>query len=243
MRLFGLIGKTLSHSFSKKYFTNKFEKEKIDNCRYELFPISSINQLPHLIESKPDLAGLNITIPYKEAVMSYLHESHIPKGVDACNCIAIKNGKLVGYNTDVVGFEISLLKHLLPIHSKALVLGSGGASNAVCFVLKKLGVAFQVVGRVKSEKVDLIYEDITEETIKRHLLIINTTPLGMSPNTDSCPAIPYQALGGTHLLFDLVYNPVKTVFLAKGEERGATTKNGEEMLVLQAEESWKIWNS
>ena len=131
---------------------------------------------------------------------------------------------------------------MLPSHSRALVFGSGGASKAVCYVLKKLGIAYQVVGRIKSDKVDLVYEDVTEEMVKRHLLLVNTTPLGMLPNLEACPAIPYQAIGAGHYLYDLVYNPAKTLFLQKGEEQGAAIKNGEEMLVLQAEESWKIWN-
>ena len=242
MRLFGLIGKTLSHSFSKKYFTEKFEKESIGDCQYELFPIESIQHLPSVIQSNPSLAGLNVTIPYKEQVLSFLTESFIPDGVGACNCIAVRKGKLIGYNTDIIGFEISLLKQLLPSHSRALVFGSGGASKAVCYVLKKLGIAYQVVGRIKSDKVDLVYEDVTEEMVKRHLLLVNTTPLGMLPNLEACPAIPYQAIGAGHYLYDLVYNPAKTLFLQKGEEQGAAIKNGEEMLVLQAEESWKIWN-
>ena len=242
MRKFGLIGKPLTHSFSKKYFTEKFLRESRTDCAYELFPIESIESLPELIASSPNLEGLNVTIPYKEKVLPYLSTSLIPDGVGACNCIKISEGKLVGYNTDILGFEKTLFPLLLPTHKAALVFGSGGASKAVIYVLKKLGIHYQLVGRNKTAEVGLTYEDITEELIKRHLLLINTTPLGMYPNVDICPAIPYNAIGTGHLLYDLVYNPSETLFLKNGLMQGATIKNGEQMLIAQAEESWRIWN-
>jgi shikimate dehydrogenase len=243
IRLFGLIGFPISHSFSKKYFSEKFEKEHIDNCRYELFPLKTIKELPFLKKEHPELEGLNITIPYKKKVFSYLDVNHIPPGIEACNCINIDNGKLIGYNTDITGFEKSLKPLLKSYHKKALVLGNGGASAAVTFVLNKLGIKYEVVSRVIHLDSTLTYQMVGENEINECTLIINTTPLGMSPDINLCPEIPYQFITEKHLLFDLVYNPSKTLFLKKGEEMGATIKNGEEMLVLQAEESWRIWNS
>jgi shikimate dehydrogenase len=243
MRLFGLIGYPLSHSFSKKYFTEKFETESITDCRYELFPLTSINELPELLSINPELEGLNITIPYKKQILPFLHSSAIPDGLQACNCIQIKNGKLIGYNTDAIGFEKSITPLLQPHHTKALVLGNGGAAEAIVFVLKKLGIAFDIVSRKIHNGSTLTYNDISERIINDSTVIINTTPLGMYPKEDDSPDIPYQFISDKHLLYDLVYNPAKTLFLQKGKERGATIKNGEEMLALQAEESWKIWNS
>lgn len=242
MRLFGLIGYPLSHSFSKKYFTEKFDKDGLTDCHYELFPLTAIGQLPELLATHPQLEGLNVTIPYKKQVVKYLQASAIPEGLDACNCIAIRNGLATGYNTDITGFEKSLAPLLKPHHTKALVLGTGGAAEAVIFVLKKLGINFEMVSRSRHKNAGLTYPEIGEETIRERTLIINTTPLGMYPSTDECPDIPYQYLSDKHLLYDLVYNPAKTLFLQKGEERGAAIKNGEEMLMLQAEESWRIWN-
>jgi shikimate dehydrogenase len=242
MRLFGLIGNSLAHSFSKKYFTEKFEKEGMTDCRYELFPLKTIDQLTLLLRDEPALEGLNITVPYKKQVLRFLQETHIPEGLEACNCINRMGDKLVGYNTDITGFEMSLKPLLRSHHKSALVLGNGGATAAVVFVLKKLGIEFMIVSRTLHDDSSLTYKKVTGEIIKQHPIIINTTPLGMYPDEESCPAIPYQHITDTHLLYDLVYNPAKTMFLKKGEERGAAIKNGEEMLVLQAEESWRIWN-
>lgn len=242
MRLFGLIGYPLSHSFSKRFFTEKFEKEGLTNCGYELYPLASINELPGLLAAHPELEGLNVTIPYKKKILEFLDSSAIPEGLDACNCIMIQSGKLEGYNTDAIGFEKSLVPLLKPHHTKALVLGNGGAAEAVVFVLKKLGIGFEIVSRAVHKNSTLTYKDINEKVMKESTVIINTTPLGMYPNMDECPDIPYQYLSDKHLLYDLVYNPACTVFLQKGEERGAAVKNGEEMLILQAEESWNIWN-
>ncbi len=244
MRLFGLIGRPLTHSFSKEYFTRKFAREGRDDCRYELYPLASIGELNGLLQSHPELEGLNVTIPYKKEVIPYLSDrSFLPEGLDACNCIRIRERKLIGYNTDTTGFEKSLTPLLQPHHQKALVLGTGGAATAVRFVLKKLGIACQPVSRMRKESDTITYTDLDEKMIRECTLIIQCTPLGMYPHNSSCPDIPYQAVGELHLLYDLVYNPAKTLFLQKGEERGAAIKNGEEMLVLQAEESWRVWNS
>lgn len=243
MRLFGLIGYPLSHSFSKQYFTKKFEHEEITECRYDLFPLKTINDLPLLIKNNPELEGLNITLPYKKQVLSFLDDSHIPDGLEACNCINISDGKLVGYNTDVTGFEKSLQPLLKSFHKKALVFGNGGATEAVIYVLRKLRIEFDIVSRKKHNGSAFVYKDVDKKLLEECSVIINTTPLGMYPDTETCPDIPYQFISGKHLLYDLVYNPAKTQFLQKGEEKGAAIKNGEEMLKLQAEESWRIWNS
>jgi shikimate dehydrogenase len=214
MRVFGLIGKTLKHSFSKVYFTRKFALE-----------------------------GLNITIPYKEAVVPFLDvQTEVVKGVGACNCIKLAGGKLYGFNTDAVGFRQSLQKVVQPHHTKALVLGTGGAAKAVHYALKELGIAPAAVSRSKGTG-GFTYEELTREILENYLLIVNTTPLGMFPNVDEAPSLPYDYLTPRHLLYDLTYNPAKTLFLQKGEERGALICNGQEMLELQAEESWRIWNS
>jgi shikimate dehydrogenase len=242
MRLFGLIGYPLSHSFSKKYFTEKFEKEEITGCSYELFTLRTIDELFLLLRDHPELEGLNITVPYKKQVMRFLDESRIPQGLDACNCINISAGKLIGYNTDITGFELSLKPLLKANHKKALILGNGGATLAVMFVLEKLGIDFTIVSRTPEDASMLGYPAVTDKVVKDHPVIINTTPLGTYPAENNCPDIPYSCLTKDHLLYDLVYNPAKTLFLEKGEERGAFIKNGEEMLALQAEESWRIWN-
>lgn len=243
MRLFGLIGYPLSHSFSKKYFTEKFQKEGLTGCRYELFPLADITKLPGLIDENPDLEGFNVTVPYKKQVLSYITDkTNIPLTLDACNCVKIVNRKLIGYNTDIIGFEKSILPLLKPHHKKALVLGSGGAAAAVVFVLEKLNIIYKIVSRGKSGADILSYKDLNEAVIGSYQIIINTTPLGMYPKVDSFPDIPYQYITGDHLLYDLVYNPVNTAFLKKGEKQGAAIFNGEQMLKLQAEESWEIWN-
>jgi len=243
MRLFGLIGYPLSHSFSKKYFTEKFEKEGLTDCNYELFPIPSIDKLPEILKNYPELEGLNVTVPFKHLVLSYLHSvAGIPGELKACNCIKIEGGKLSGYNTDYIGFEKSFTPLLKSYHKKALLLGNGGATAAVKFILKKLKIDFDIVSRTIHDGATLTYKDIDDKIIKQNTIIINTTPLGMYPDADGCPDIPYQFISDEHLLYDLVYNPAKTLFLQRGEERGATIKNGGEMLVLQAEESWRIWN-
>lgn len=242
MRLFGLIGYPLSHSFSKKYFTEKFEKECIIDCAYENFPIPDIDELKTVL-ALPGLQGFNVTIPFKEQIIPFLHyKSEIVKKINACNCIKILDGKLYGFNTDVFGFEKTLLKKSDPvIHRHALVLGTGGSSKAVKFVLGKLKISFTEVSR-KPAAGCLSYEQVTKEVIQENQLIINTTPLGMFPNVIEAPSLPYNLLTPDHLLVDLIYNPEKTMFLKMGEDSGAQIQNGLEMLVLQAEKSWEIWN-
>lgn len=243
MREFGLIGYPLSHSFSQKYFTDKFLQRGLSDCRYEAFPIPAITELPSLLQSHPQLVGLNVTIPYKEQVLPYLTErSEVVNAIGACNCIKRTATGWKGYNTDVAGFELSLKKSFPDLPQSALVLGTGGAAKAVMFVLQQLGITYKVVSR-DSGKSDLTYAALTSEQLQQALLIINTTPLGMYPQLDQAPPIPYEALTPRHCLFDLIYNPEQTRFLALGLARGARIQNGWEMLVLQAEESWRIWNS
>lgn len=243
MRLFGLIGHPLSHSFSKKYFTEKFDKLGLADCRYDLFPLSAIDELPALLASNPELEGLNVTIPYKKEVLQFLDGAALPAGLQACNCIQIEKGRLTGYNTDAAGFEKSMRPLLKPWHTQALVLGNGGAAEAVLYVLKKLGISFEVVSRSLHKGSTLTYDQLNKAILEKSTVIVNTTPLGMYPKVEACPEIPYEFLSDQHLLYDLVYNPAETLFLQKGKQKGATIKNGEEMLVLQAEESWTIWNS
>ncbi|HMQ47685.1 MAG TPA: shikimate dehydrogenase [Saprospiraceae bacterium] len=244
-RLFGLIGYPLTHSFSKKYFSEKFEQEGIAGAHYELFPLTAIQELPELMAKQPNLVGLNVTIPYKEQVMAYLDALDAgAAAVGAVNCIHFVNGRSTGYNTDVYGFEQSLLNILKEQKNKtqtALVLGTGGAAKAVCYVLKKLEIDHRLVSRSPGIG-DCTYEDLDASVVEKYQLIINTTPLGMAPKVDACPPLPYDAIGASHILFDLVYNPLETLFLQKGKERGAVVKNGLEMLHLQAERAWQIWN-
>jgi shikimate dehydrogenase len=244
MKKFGLIGFPLSHSFSQKFFTEKFAKENINDCVYENFPLQSIDEISLLIKSETHLRGLNVTIPYKEKIISFLdYKNEVVEKTGACNCIHIINGKLHGYNTDVIGFEKSLLEKLKPHHKSALILGTGGAAKAVEFVMNDLNIDYQFVSRKSSSLHNQIsYEDVDESVMQSHTLIINTSPVGMFPKVDECPDLPYQFLTPKHYLFDLVYNPAKTLFLQKGEKHGAAIMNGHEMLIIQAEESWKIWN-
>jgi len=245
MKLYGLIGYPLGHSFSKKYFTEKFRKEGITDCRYELFAIPSIKDLPLVINSNPDLKGLNITIPYKQKVLEYVNETtDAVKNIGAANTVKFDGNRIIAYNTDVIGFENSLLQKLKSSHKKALVLGTGGSSKAIQYVLKKLGIEFLLVTRNQSlQQGSINYSMIDEAIINDHQLIINCTPVGMYPNDNEYPQLPYKFLSSQHYLYDLVYKPEKTLFLKRGEERGATIQNGLDMLTIQAEESWKIWNT
>ncbi len=242
MHRFGLIGYPLTHSFSQRFFTEKFVKEKITDAVYENFPLKDMDELHQVLQQHADLRGLNVTIPYKKQVLAFLTgASEVVQKMGACNCIKISGGKLFGYNTDVFGFEKSLLRFLQPYHRKALILGTGGASAAVEFVLQKLGIDYLFVSRTASENA-ISYAMLDEQVTKTHQLIINTTPSGMYPKVEEYPAIPYQCLTAQHHLYDLVYNPAETKFLMHGKLQGATIQNGEEMLVLQAEESWRIWS-
>ncbi len=247
MRTFGLIGFPLSHSFSKKFFSDKFEREQIVGCGYELFPIEKAESILTLIHQNPSLCGLNVTIPHKVAVMPFLNELDAAAAeIGAVNCISIKteNDTLIlkGYNTDAYGFEESLKPLLEKQHQKALIFGDGGAAKAVKYVLKQLAIPYLVVVRKQTENA-LLYEDITADLLNEYTLLINTTPLGMSPNLETCPPIPYQHLTERHLAYDLVYNPEEPLFLTKAKQQGAKIKNGLEMLYLQAERSWYIWNA
>lgn len=244
---FTLIGYPLSHSFSKKYFTEKFEREHISNHEYFLSPLVQIEDFPKLLVAHPNLIGLNVTIPYKEKVIPFLDEiSAEAKAIGAVNTIKIKEGKLKGFNTDVYGFEKSLVDFLTQKEKKisvenALVLGTGGAAKAVVFILKKLGIEAILVSRKKG-KGNLTYDDLDTIIFDECRLIVNTTPLGMLPNIESCPDLPFHRINEKYHLYDLVYNPEKTVFLSRGESQGAAIKNGLEMLHLQAEKAWEIWN-
>lgn len=245
MKIYGLIGKSLSHSFSQRYFTEKFLKENISDCRYQNFQIKELaKEIPDL-KKLPGLSGLNVTIPYKSDIISFLdHLTEETKEINACNCIQIKEGNWIGHNTDIIGFGKSFLPHLKPFHKKALILGTGGAAKAVAFVLMRSGIQFLEVSRSKKEGSSAItYNDLSKEIIEEYSVVINTTPVGMFPSENDYPQLHYQYISSRHYFFDLIYNPEKTLFLAKGEERGATIENGEKMLRIQAEESWKIWNS
>lgn len=238
--VYGLIGFPLSHSFSPAYFNNKFLKEEID-AHYQLFPIAEIGLFKDVLLT-PNLKGLNVTIPYKTSVMPFLEQiDAAAQQIGAVNCIAIRNGKPIGFNTDVLGFENSIRSLLLPWHTKALVLGSGGASKAVAYVLNRLHIPYKVVSR--NAALDILkYEDITPDVLQEHTIIINTTPLGMWPNVHDAPPIDYSRLTERHLLYDLVYNPEYTEFMKLGAAKGASVSNGMEMLIGQAEAAWTIWN-
>ena len=247
MKTYGLIGYPLSHSFSQQYFTRKFEDEKTD-ARYLLFPIPAITDLPELLDHHPYIAGLNVTIPYKEKVIPYLNAlDDSVKEIGAVNVIKIFwNGNtpfLKGYNSDVYGFEQSLLPMLEPHHQRGLILGTGGASKAVAYVLNKLNIPFTFVSRTPKQLNEINYSEVTKEVIQSHPIIINTSPIGMFPYSDNCPDIPYEYLSNHHLVYDLIYNPEQTLFLQNAEERGAKIKNGIEMLFLQARRAWEIWNT
>lgn len=249
--IYGLIGQKLIHSFSQTFFNQKFAAENI-NARYVNFEIPEIESFPQLLTETPRLAGMNVTIPYKEQVIRFLDDvDPLAARAGAVNVIKIINGirgktsehkRLVGYNSDVAGFTDSIRPLIKPYHEKALVLGTGGASKAVCVGLDMLGVKPTLVSRTAREGV-LTYGQLTEEVMKEHLVIVNTTPLGMYPRVDECPDIPYYCLTSRHLCYDLLYNPDITLFMKKSQARGAEVKNGLEMLLLQAFLSWDIWNS
>jgi shikimate dehydrogenase len=244
MRQFGLIGYPLTHSFSKGFFTTRFEAAKIAAV-YENFPLQSLQLFPELLRNNPDLEGLNVTIPYKESIIPYLHRlSPLVEETGACNCIRIQNNQLTGFNTDVIGFEKSLLKKLGNHHRAALVLGTGGASKAVQYVLKKLQLPFTVISRNDSAQSNTsTYNTISAAQLSFATLWINTTPLGMFPDIETLPPLDYSLLTKNHYLYDLIYNPAETAFLKMGRMKEAVIENGQDMLYIQAEESYKIWNA
>ena len=242
MSKFGLIGKDIDYSFSKLYFTTKFVDEDLPHT-YQNFDIESIDSFLNIIKSTKNLKGLNVTIPYKETVIPYLDKLDIKaKEIGAVNTINIsKKGELIGFNTDYYGFKKSIEPYLKSNHRKALILGTGGASKAIAYALMKLGIECNYVSRTASNVASYTYQTLSEEIIKDHLIIINCTPLGTSPNTNACPHIPYDGITRDHLLFDLIYNPEETKFLTIGKIKGAKTCNGLEMLKLQADKAWQIW--
>ena len=247
MNTYGLIGYPLGHSFSRKFFTEKFEKEGID-AQYLNFEIPSIEEFSNIIKNTPTLKGLNVTIPYKQQVMQYLDDiSEEAKAIGAVNVVKCQLSTvncqlhLTGYNSDVIGFVNSIKPLLKPHHKKALILGTGGASKAIRYGLeKKLGMKTLFVSR-SARKGMITYEEVTAEVLKEYEVIVNCSPVGMYPHVDECPALPYEALNENNLLYDLVYNPLETLFMKKGAAQGATVKNGLEMLHLQAIASWEFW--
>lgn len=239
---FGLIGRNIAYSFSRNYFREKFEREKL-NYSYVNFDIENIEQLPKILQENQNLKGMNVTIPYKQAILPYLDQwSKEAQAIGAVNTIKVTaNGELVGHNTDYYGFQQSLKPLLEKQPTAALILGTGGASKAIEYALKDLGIKTQLVSRTAKEN-SIAYKDITKNVIEEHLLIINTTPLGTYPNIESFPDIPYSFLTSKHLLYDLTYNPEETMFMQKAQKYNAKTSNGYQMLIEQAEKSWEIWN-
>ena len=241
---FGLIGKNISYSFSPKYFTEKFSKLGLTNFKYFNFDIPEIEEFPFILYHKEhEFKGLNVTIPYKESIMRYLNEiDDEAKEIGAVNTIKITDdNRLIGYNTDVYGFQKSIEPFITSNHKKALILGTGGASKAIAFAFKKMGIEFKFVSRKVSENV-FLYSLLTKEILDEYTIIVNCSPVGTHPNVNEAPNIPYQFINEKHLLFDLIYNPAETKFLKEGKSRGAAIKNGSDMLELQAEKSWEIWN-
>ena len=245
MNTYGLIGYPLGHSFSKGYFTEFFTKQAI-NAEYKNFELPSIELLPNILEAEKSLCGFNVTIPYKQQIFNYLDEiDEAAQTIGAVNVVKVmrKDGRqyLKGYNSDYIGFIDSIRPLLTPQHTHALILGTGGASKAVDYALRQLGIKTLFVSRTENEGI-LSYDKLTPEILKKHTIIVNTTPLGMFPKVNECPPLDFTSIGSKHLLYDVVYNPERTLFLQHGEERGATTLNGMEMLIGQAKAAWEIWN-
>ncbi len=240
---YGLIGKNIAYSFSKKYFTNKFSVEPFTDCTYENFDINTIAQFKKIVKENPDLKGLNITIPYKENIIPFLNSlSKKAAKIGAVNVIRFKkDGTLKGYNSDCYGFKKSLQPLLQPHHKKALILGTGGAAKAVAFALDELNIFYTFVSRQSSDKT-ITYKQVNATSFDNFQIIINCTPLGTSPNESEFPPIPYEFFTQNHLAYDLIYNPAETQFLKKAKKNGAVIKNGLQMLEIQAEKAWKIWN-
>lgn len=246
MDTYGLLGYPLGHSFSRNYFGEKFQKEGLE-AEYLNFEIPTIEQVPMILDAHPQLKGMNVTIPYKQQVMPYLNEiTPEAQAIGAVNVVRVSHTptgeiRLKGYNSDVIGFTESLKPLLKPHHTHALILGTGGASKAVHYGLQQLGLNSQWVSRRK-ESGQLTYDELTPELMQQYTVIVNCTPCGMYPKVDTCPDIPYHLLSSQHLLYDLTYNPDVTLFMKKGQAQRAATKNGLEMLILQAEASWRFWH-
>ena len=246
MNTYALIGKNIDYSFSRQYFTEKFKREGIADCQYINFDIQSLDELPALLASTPNVKGMNVTIPYKEQIIPYLDEV-TPEAttIGAVNVVKITHQGsktiLKGFNSDVVGFTQSIEPLLERVHKKALILGTGGSAKAIAFGLESLGLEVLFVSRTPQVNA-ITYNEVTEATIKEYKVIVNCTPLGMYPNSDSYPELPYEAMDSSHLLYDLIYNPNETTFMKKGASQGATVKNGLEMLLLQAFVSWEYWH-
>jgi shikimate dehydrogenase len=239
---FGLIGKDISYSFSRGYFAQKFDALNMPHHVYENFDLKEITEFPSLMDNNPEIRGLNVTIPYKELIIPYLNQlEDSAKKIGAVNTIKIEDEKLIGFNTDAYGFQKSIVPYLKEHHKKALILGTGGASKAIAYVLNNLNIPFKFVSRTGRNN-GYAYEDLDADILSEHKIIINCSPVGTFPNVTEKPAIPYTAISNRHLLFDLIYNPKKTAFLLKGEQQGATVLNGLKMLELQAEKAWEIWN-
>ncbi len=240
---YGLVGKDIEYSFSRSYFTNKFRTEGLEGHDYENFDLENIDEFPILLRAYEDLCGLNVTIPYKEAVIPYLDEiDPLAAEIGAVNTIQFTSGGIKGYNTDVFGFKDSISIMLRPDDKKALILGTGGASKAVAFVLGQLGIEYRLVSRTPAEG-QLSYQELGTEIMQEHTLIVNCTPLGTFPSSHQKPPLPYPLIGQRHFLYDLIYNPAMTIFLKEGKQRGARIINGQRMLELQAEKAWEIWNT
>lgn len=241
MDKYGIIGNPLGHSFSKGFFTEKFAREGTD-AQYINFQIPDINRFPEILKENPELRGLNVTLPYKSDIIPFLDElSEEACKIGAVNVVQIRNGHLKGFNSDIIGFTESIKPLLKPHHSKALILGTGGASKAIRVGLTRLGLEWKYVSRTAREGM-ITYNDITPETLREYEVIVNCSPVGMYPKVNECPAIPYEFLTSDNLLYDLVYNPEETLFMQRGAEHGAVVKNGLEMLHLQAIASWNFWN-
>ncbi|QMU63778.1 MAG: shikimate dehydrogenase [Flavobacteriaceae bacterium] len=244
--LFGLVGKNISYSFSKGYFNKKLQELYFENYQYVNFDMENIEDFSEVVNRyKPSLKGMNVTIPYKEAIILYLDEvDKIVREIGAVNTIKIdENGKLKGYNTDVIGFEASIKPLLKEHHTKALILGTGGASKAIAYVFKKLHIEFKFVSRKPKNEREISYQSVNHKILEAYTVLVNCSPVGTYPKLEDCPDIPYAYLTDKHLLYDLIYNPEETLFLAKGKAKGSSVKNGYEMLEKQAEASWYIWNT
>ncbi len=245
-KIYGLVGKNIAYSFSRNYFSKKFAKLNVNNCSYQNFDLQTVEDFPSIFEgASKSIAGLNVTIPYKEKVGAFLDEiDRDAENIGAVNTIKIlASGVKKGYNTDVYGFSKSIEPLLKEHHKKALILGTGGASKAVAYAFDKLGIQYKFVSRVPKNETQISYGSINAAVIETHTLLVNCSPLGTSPEVHLCPDIPYEFLTNKHLLYDLIYNPSETKFLQQGKAKGAVVKNGLQMLELQAEKSWEIWNS